>query len=76
MTVQARKTFVALVGPKRTFARIRAATRMRVDAGLRMPGAEPDGRLLAAKGLGDEMALSSSAPTPATPPRSCAPCSS
>ncbi|NGN65646.1 hypothetical protein G5C51_17285 [Streptomyces sp. A7024] len=57
VTVQVRKTFVALVGPRRTFARVRPATRSRVDVGLRLPDAEPGGRLLAAKGLGDEMAV-------------------
>ncbi|MFE1949817.1 DUF5655 domain-containing protein [Streptomyces sp. NPDC059524] len=57
VTVQARKTFVALVGPRRTFARVRPTTRGRVDVGLRLPGEEPGGRLAVAKGFGDEMAL-------------------
>ncbi|MEU8620721.1 DUF5655 domain-containing protein [Streptomyces sp. NPDC048623] len=57
VTVQTRKTFVALVGPRRTFARVRPTTRTRVDVGLRLPGVEPGGRLLVAKGLGDEMAV-------------------
>ncbi|MER6128521.1 hypothetical protein ABT173_39355 [Streptomyces sp. NPDC001795] len=57
MTVQARKTFVALVGPRRTFARVRPTTRTHVDVGLRLPGEAPGGRLLTAKGLGDEMEL-------------------
>ncbi|MDQ8705186.1 DUF5655 domain-containing protein [Streptomyces sp. LHD-70] len=55
VTVQVRKTFVALVGPRRTFARVRPTTRTRLDVGLRIPSAEPDGRLLTAKGLGDGM---------------------
>ncbi|RFU85080.1 hypothetical protein DY218_19365 [Streptomyces triticagri] len=55
VTVQARKTFVALVGPRRTFARVRPTTRTRVDVGLRLPDAVPGGRLLDAKGLGDGM---------------------
>ena len=36
MAVQARKTYVSLVGAKRTFARVRATTRSRVDLGLRL----------------------------------------
>ena len=52
--VQARKTYVTLVSPKRTFAIIRATTRDRVDIGLRLPGVEPGGRLLAAPGLGND----------------------
>lgn len=57
VTVQVRKTFVALVGPRRTFCRVRPTTRTRVDAGLRLPDAKPGGRLLPAKGMGDEMAV-------------------
>ena len=52
--VQARKTYVTLVTPKRTFAIIRATTRDRVDLGLRLPGAGPGGRLLSAPGLGND----------------------
>jgi Domain of unknown function (DUF5655) len=52
--VQARKTYVTLVTPRRTFAIIRATTRDRVDVGLRLPGAVPAGRLLAAPGLGND----------------------
>ncbi|RII08060.1 hypothetical protein DSC45_33815 [Streptomyces sp. YIM 130001] len=55
VTLQVRKTFVALVGPRRTFARARPTTRTRVDVGLRLPDAAPGGRLLSAKGLGDGM---------------------
>ena len=55
VTLQVRKTFVALVGPRRTFARVRPTTRTRVDVGLRLPHAAPGGRLLSAKGLGDGM---------------------
>jgi hypothetical protein len=50
VVVQARKTFVALVGPKRTFARIQPTTKDRVDLGLRIDGARPAGRLLPARG--------------------------
>lgn len=54
VTIQARKTYVSLVGPRRTFAVVRATTKKRVDLGLRLDGARPDGRLLAAKGLGND----------------------
>jgi hypothetical protein len=46
VTVQARKTYVALVTPRRTFAQVRASTRTRVDLGLRLDGQAPTGRLL------------------------------
>ncbi|MCP2258447.1 hypothetical protein LX15_002141 [Streptoalloteichus tenebrarius] len=52
--VQARKGYVALVGPRRTFALVRASTKQRVDLGLRLPGQAPTGRLLAARSLGNE----------------------
>jgi hypothetical protein len=45
VTVQARKTYVSLVSPRRTFARIQATTKGRVDLGLRIEGVAPDGRL-------------------------------
>lgn len=51
MTVQARKGYVALVSPKRTFAMVQATTKERVDLALRLPDASPGGRLLAAKSL-------------------------
>jgi hypothetical protein len=44
VTVQARKTYVSLVGPRRTFARVQAATKSRVDVALRLDAA-PTGRL-------------------------------
>jgi len=47
--IQARKTYVSLVSPRRTFARIQPATRNRVDLGLRLEGQEPGGRLLLSK---------------------------
>jgi Domain of unknown function (DUF5655) len=43
--VQARKGYVSLVTPRRTFARVQATTRNRVDLGLRLDGTKPDGRL-------------------------------
>jgi hypothetical protein len=45
VTVQARKTYVSLVGPRRTFARLQATTRQRLDLGLRIAGQKPGGRL-------------------------------
>ena len=52
--VQARKTYVSLLTPRRTFAIVKATTRARVDLGLRLDGAQPGGRLAAAKGLGND----------------------
>ena len=52
VTVQARKTVVSLVTPRRTFAVIQATTRNRVDLGLRLDHECPGGRLLAARDLG------------------------
>ncbi len=44
--VQARKTYVALISPKRTFAAVQPTTKKRVDLGLRLPaGQQPLGRL-------------------------------
>jgi Domain of unknown function (DUF5655) len=43
--IQARKTFVSLVSPRRTFARVQPTTRQRVDLGLRLEGQRPGGRL-------------------------------
>src|SRR5439155_19391747 len=51
-TVQARKTIVSLVSPRRTFAVVRATTKDRVDLGLRLDDAEPGGRLRSAKNIG------------------------
>lgn len=51
--VQARKGYVSLVGPKRTFAVVQASTRSRVDLGLRLPDREPGGRLLPATAVGN-----------------------
>ena len=51
-TVQARKTIVSLVTPRRTFAVIQATTKSRVDLGLRLEHERPAGRLLAARDLG------------------------
>lgn len=45
VVVQARKTYVSLLTPRRTFARVQATTKSRVDLGLRLEGYEPGGRL-------------------------------
>ncbi len=45
VTIQARKTYISLVKPRRTFARIQPTTRNRVDLALRLEGREPGGRL-------------------------------
>jgi hypothetical protein len=49
VTIQARKTYVSLVSPKRTFARVRPTTKKRVDLGLRLEGQEAGGRLQPSK---------------------------
>ena len=50
--LQARKTYVALLSPKRTFASIQPTTKTRIDIGLRLDGVEPEGRLEIAKSIG------------------------
>jgi len=45
ITIQTRKTYVSLVTPRRTFARVQPATRSRLDVGLRLEGVAPAGRL-------------------------------
>jgi hypothetical protein len=54
VTVQARKTYISLVTPRRTFAVVKATTRKRVDLGFRLDGQNPEGRLLDAKVLGND----------------------
>ena len=49
VVVQTRKTYVSLVTPRRTFARVQPTTRQRVDVGLRLAGVEPGGRLQPSK---------------------------
>lgn len=51
---QARKTYVSLLTPRRTFAVIQAGAKKRVDLGLRLAGTEPGGLLLSAKGVGND----------------------
>ena len=43
--IQARKGYVSLVTPRRTFARVQATTKNRIDLGLRLEGHKPGGRL-------------------------------
>jgi hypothetical protein len=45
VTVQARKTYVSLLSPRRTFARLQPTTRTRLDLGLRLERQPPAGRL-------------------------------
>jgi hypothetical protein len=47
--VQTRKTYVSLVSPRRTFARVQPTTRQRIDLGLRLEGQPPGGRLQPSK---------------------------
>jgi Domain of unknown function (DUF5655) len=49
VTIQARKTYVSLVTPRRTFARIQPTTKTRVDLALRLDGRRPGGRLKPSK---------------------------
>jgi hypothetical protein len=45
VAIQARKTYVSLLTPRRTFARVQPTTKNRVDVGLRLEGHKPAGRL-------------------------------
>jgi hypothetical protein len=49
VVIQTRKTYISLVTPRRTFARIQPTTKQRVDLGLRLEGLAPGGRLLPSK---------------------------
>jgi len=49
VTIQARQTYVSLVSPRRTFARVLPTTKTRVDLGLRLEGLKPGGRLQPSK---------------------------
>lgn len=64
VTVQARKTYVSLLTSRRTFARVQAATKNRVDLGLRLDGCEPGGRLEPSR-IQDSMKLKISLKSPA-----------
>jgi hypothetical protein len=61
--VQTRKTYVSLVSPRRTFARVQPTTKQRVDLGLRLEGQQPGGRLLPSK-IHETMPLQISLTTP------------
>ncbi len=61
--IQTRKTYVSLVTPRRTFARIQPTTKQRVDLGLRLEGLQPGGRLLPSK-IHETMPLQISLTTP------------
>lgn len=52
VTIQARKTYVSLLTPRRTFAAVQATTRRRVDLGLRLVDPPFGGRLEAAASMG------------------------
>jgi hypothetical protein len=56
VTVQARKGYVTLVTPRRTFALVKAATRKRVDLGFRLDDRAPSGRLRPAGSMPQEWA--------------------
>lgn len=64
VTIQTRKTYVSLVGPRRTFARVQPTTRTRLDVGLRLDGATPQGALKPNR-VHDSMPLGLSLTTPA-----------
>lgn len=49
VVVQTRKTYVSLVTPRRTFARVQPTTKQRIDLGLRLEGVPPGGRLQPSK---------------------------
>ena len=61
--VQTRKTYVSLVTPKRTFARIQPTTKSRVDLGLRLEGRRVGGRLQPSK-IHETMQLQTSLTSP------------
>src|SRR5262249_673008 len=64
VTIQARKTYVPLVSPRRTFARVQPTTKDRVDLGLRLEGQKPGGRLQPSK-IHESMKLQISLRAPA-----------
>lgn len=52
VTIQAHKTYVSLLTPRRTFAAVQATTRRRVDLGLRLADPPLGGRLEAPGSMG------------------------
>lgn len=63
ITIQARKTYVSLVSPRRTFARVQPTTKQRVDLGLRLEWLQAGGRLQPSK-IHETMTLQISLMTP------------
>ena len=53
VTVQARKGYVSLLTPRRTFATVQPTTKRRVDLGLRLANPTPAGRLARATSMGN-----------------------
>jgi hypothetical protein len=53
VTIQARKGYVALLTPRRTFASVEPTTKQRVDLGLRLANPRPAGRLTRASSMGN-----------------------
>ena len=53
VAVQARKTYISLVSPRRTFAVVQSTTKSQVDLGLRLEGQDPSGRLQSARAVGN-----------------------
>jgi hypothetical protein len=49
VTIQTRQTYISLVSPRRTFARVQPTTKTRVDLGLRLEGLKPGVRLRPSK---------------------------
>jgi hypothetical protein len=49
VAIQARKTYVSQLSPRRTFARVQPTKKTRLDLGLRLEGQNPSGRLLPSK---------------------------
>jgi hypothetical protein len=64
VVIQTRKTYVSLVSPRRTFARVQPTTKQRVDLGLRLEGLQAGGRLQPSK-IHQTMPLQISLTTPA-----------
>lgn len=62
--IQARKTYVSLVSPRRTFARVQPTTKTRIDLGLRLEAQKPAGRLKPS-GIHETMPLQISLLSPA-----------
>jgi hypothetical protein len=53
VTIQARKGYVSLLTPRRTFATVQPTTKQRVDLGLRLANPRPAGRLARPSSMGN-----------------------